>query len=118
LEKNFVIPSSSSLQLLLLKAMVCAKGGATCVLCLEVTFSWTQVAEDKKNQEGDDDHNDDDDEDIGRERHGWLLLRRKLVLWCVPNELQRLSFFWVASQSPFELKDAHHHHYQQLHIVD
>jgi hypothetical protein len=33
-------------------------------------------------------------------------------------ELQRLSFFWVASQSPFELKDAHHHHYQQLHIVD
>ncbi len=41
---------------------MCAKGGATCVLCLEVTFSWTQVAEDKKNQEGDDDHNDDDDE--------------------------------------------------------
>jgi hypothetical protein len=23
--------------------------------------------------------------DIGRERHGWLLLRRKLVLWCVPS---------------------------------
>jgi hypothetical protein len=88
LEKNFVISSSSSLLLLLLKAMVCARGGATCVLCLEVTFSWTQVAEGKKNQEGDDDHNDDDDdddEDIGRERHGWLLLRRKLVLWCVPS---------------------------------
>ncbi|KAH9547634.1 hypothetical protein CY35_11G044100 [Sphagnum magellanicum] len=97
--------------------MVCARGGATSVLCPEVTFSWTQVAEDKKDQEGDDDHNDDDDEDIGRERHGWLLLRRKLVLWCVPSELQRLSFFWVASQSPFELKDAHHHHYQQLHII-
>jgi hypothetical protein len=62
--KNFAIPSfsSSSLLLLLLKAMVCARGGATCVLCLEVTFSWTQVAEDKKNQEGDDGHNDDDDE--------------------------------------------------------
>jgi hypothetical protein len=63
LEKNFVISSSSSLLLLLLKAMVCARGGATCVLCLEVTFSWTQVAEGKKNQEGDDDHNDDDDDD-------------------------------------------------------
>ncbi len=42
---------------------MCARGGATCVLCLEVTFSWTQVAEGKKNQEGDDDHNDDDDDD-------------------------------------------------------
>jgi hypothetical protein len=62
LEKNFVIPSSPSLLLLLLKAMVCARGGATCVLCLEVTFSWTQVAEYKKNQEGDDDHSDVDDE--------------------------------------------------------
>jgi hypothetical protein len=73
--ENFVIPySSSSLLLLLLKAMVCARGGATCVLCLEVTFSWTQVAEDKKNQEGDDDHNDDDDDEGGDDELSMLMM--------------------------------------------